>query len=85
MRQPTYDELYGVDLGEYLKFHNKTKEQLLKEIATDIEILQRNYDKYAIRNYELTDEELFLVSKIRNLIEKKRKHYKRIEKWKEAK
>jgi len=77
-----YDIIYGVDLGEYLKIHNKTKEQLEKEIETDIKILQTNYQRYAQRNHTLTDEELEIASAIRKLIEKKRKHLERIKKWK---
>jgi len=76
-----YDIIYGVDLGEYLRFHNKSKEKLIEEIETDIEILQENYQKYAQRNRNLNDDELSIIYNIRNLIEKKRKHLERIKRW----
>jgi methyl coenzyme M reductase subunit C-like uncharacterized protein (methanogenesis marker protein 7) len=74
----SYDELYGVDLNEYLKFHNKTKNQLEKEIERDIKLLKSNLDKL-IKERDITDP---LIGSVYELLKKKSNHLKRIRKWK---
>jgi predicted RNA methylase len=83
-----YDELYGVPLDEYYKILNEridfckgAEEVVPAKVRAEIDILQKNYDRYASRNHQLTDKELELVLNIRKLINKKKKHYERLMKW----
>jgi hypothetical protein len=73
-----YDELYGIDLDKYLEFHNKTKNQLEKEIEKDIKLLKNNLDKL-IKERDITDP---LIGAVYELLKKKENHLKRIRKWK---
>jgi len=92
MKQPTYDELYGVSLDEYYDYLDEHINWRLgadvvvpQIVKCEIEMLQKNYDKYALRNHELDDNELYLAKQIRNLRDKKKKHYKRLLQWQRQK
>ena len=79
----TLDGLYGCNLGEYLKQHNKTKEALINEIEIDIKILTKNYEKYSHNNQNYTVQELIKYGlPVSKLIDKKKLHLKRIQEWK---
>jgi len=92
MKQPTYDELYGISLEDY---YNYLDEHINWKLGADvvvpqivkceIEMLQANYNKYASMNHQLNDKELFLAKQIRELRDKKKKHYKRLMQWQKQK
>ena len=75
-----YKTLYGVSLAEYCIHHNITIKELKSRIKKDIELLKINYKRYADRNEQLDDEELFIAMSIKNLLNKKKKHLEDIEK-----
>jgi len=75
-----YKILYGVSLSGYCSYHNITLDELKERIKKDIELLEINYQKYASRNKELDDEELFIAMSIKSLLDRKREHLKDIEK-----
>ena len=77
----TYDEIYGCTLEEYLKYHNKNKEDLEKELEKDIELLRINYMKYANNKFNLSEIDIQKGIYISKYIEKKRNHLKRIKDW----
>ncbi len=82
MSKLTLDEIYGLDLGEYLILHNKTKQDLINEIKIDINILTKSYRRYADHNQNYTVPELIKYGvPVQKLIEKKRKHLERIQNW----
>lgn len=89
MRQPTYDELYGVNLDEYYEYLDKNANWeegastvIPQIVEAEIEMLEANYKKYAQRNHLLDDHELWLAGRIANLRNKKKKHLKRLLQWK---
>jgi len=73
----SYDELYGIDLDEYLLKHRKTIDELINEISIDISILENN-----LRNKINCNDDCYLINSIVSLLEKKRKHLDKIKKWK---
>ena len=75
-----YKILYGVSLYGYCSYHNITLNELKERIKKDIELLEINYRRYASRNEQLDDEELFIAMSIKSLLDKKREHLKDIEK-----
>ena len=82
MKQPTYEELYGCTLDEYAAYHGTTIEQMMEKTQNDIRLLEINYQRYAQRNHELNDRELFVAMQIKKLIKKKEAHLNRLRKWK---
>jgi hypothetical protein len=74
----SYDELYGVDLTEYLKRTNKSRDKLIFELNQEIKMLKKNLQE-KIEELGVTDP---LVGSIWELLQKKEKHLKRIRKWK---
>ncbi len=76
------DEIYGCTLGEYLEYHNKSKEDLMYELRGDIELLNKSYRRYADDCTKFTLEELTSkATLIHDLMQKKKRHLDRIEKW----
>ena len=75
-----YKILYGVSLEGYCNYHGITLDELKNRIEKDVELLEINYKRYANRNTELDDEELFIAMSIKSLLDKKREHLKDIEK-----
>jgi hypothetical protein len=74
----SYDELYGVDLTEYLKRTNKSRDKLIFELNQEIKMLKENLQE-KIEELGVTDP---LIGSIWELLQKKVKHLKRIKKWK---
>lgn len=64
MSKSFYNRIYGVSLEEYCKAHGWSKEELIKHKEIDIKLLDENYKKYASRNKDLSDEELFTAMDI---------------------
>jgi len=74
----TYEELYGVDLEEYCKYHNVEPEGLVLKTQRDIELLKKNLHKHT---YEAEPTNWELVSQIHKLLNKKIEHLKRLKEW----
>ena len=75
------DEIYGIGIHGYAKAQNKTIEDIINMIEVDIMLLQDNYNRYAVRNLHLSEYDLETVREIKNLIEKKRTHLKRLKEF----
>jgi len=74
----TYEELYGVSLDEYCKYHNINPERLVQKTKKDIELLKKNLHKHT---YEIESTNWNLVSQIHKLLNKKIKHLERLKEW----
>ena len=86
----SYDELYGVSLTEYYDYLDKhiewtTASDVIPQIVKcEIEMLEHNYkENFAKRNIELNEYEQQLAIAIQKLLDKKRKHLKRLLNWKQ--
>lgn len=80
----TLDELYG-SLEGYCKYHQMTVDELIDKTQKDIEILQQRYQEIASQKdkYDSDSYEIKLAQARRELIDKKRKHLKRLLAWKQ--
>ena len=78
-----YDILYGMDIGRYAKRHGTTVDALIRKTAVDIELLRENYQRYARRNTDLSDEEVVVAREISDAIVDKKEHLERLLEWKE--
>lgn len=78
----TLDQIYGCSLGEYLDYLGKTKEALINELEKEIELLDKSRRHYANNKDKYTLEQLVESTEITKLMEKKRKHLKRVQLWK---
>jgi len=74
----SYDEIYGIDLNEYLKRQNKKINDLINEIETDINILKDNMRK----NIYVNNPNWILIGEIHKVIVKKENHLRRLKEWK---
>jgi len=74
----SYDELYGISLGDYCKAHETTLDELIQKIEIDIQILEANLEK--VLNNDSTN---YLVDQIFFTIKKKRDHVERLKEWKQ--
>jgi len=74
----TYEELYGVDLEEYCKYHDTEPNGLVLKTQRDIELLKKNLHKHT---YETETTNWELVGQIHKLLIKKEEHLKRLKKW----
>ena len=74
----TYEELYGVNLEEYSKYHNTKPEKLIQKTEKDIELLKKNLHKHT---YEIKPTNWELIGQIHKLLNKKIEHLKRLKKW----
>ena len=77
----TLDQMYGCSLGEYLDYLGKSKEDLINELEKEIELLDKSRMFYVVNKHKYSLEELVEVTQITDLIEKKRKHLKRVRAW----
>ena len=73
-----YDELYGINIDEYCKYHSITIEDLIEKTKKDIELLKKNLHKHIYT--EPTNWEL--VGSIHRFFLKKEAHLKRLKQWK---
>jgi len=73
-----YDELYGVDISKYCKYHNIEPQRLVLKTEKDIELLKANLHKHT---YDIEPTNWELVSQIHKLLNKKEKHLKRLKEW----
>ena len=73
-----YEELYGVSLNEYCKYHNIEPQQLVLKTEKDIELLKRNLHKHT---YEIEPTNWEIVGQIHKLLNKKINHLKRLKEW----
>jgi len=74
----TYEELYGVDLDEYCKYHDTEPEGLVLKTQRDIELLKKNLHRYT---YEIEPTNWELIGQIHRLLNKKIEHSKRLKEW----
>ena len=81
----TLEEIYGVDIGEYCRLHGIAVDQLIKKTMIDIEILLENYARLEREKFQHDlDSKFFkIISSTQKLIDKKRKHLARLQKWAE--
>ena len=78
----TLDQIYGCSLGEYLNYLGKTKDDLINELEKEIELLDKSRRHYADNKDNYTLEQLVESTEITKLMDKKRKHLKRVKLWK---
>jgi len=74
----TYEELYGVNLEEYCKYHDTEPNGLVLKTQRDIELLKKNLHRHI---YDIEPTNWELVSEIHKLLNKKEEHLKRLKKW----
>ena len=78
----TLDDIYGITLGEYLELHRKTKEDLVRELEIDIDIIENNYKNIVLKNINnLTIDDCLKASRIKDYSNKKKKHLQRVKDW----
>lgn len=77
----TLDQIYGCGLGEYLEYLGKTKENLIIELQREIELLDKSRMHFAENKHNYSLDQLVEATEISKLIEKKRKHLKRVQSW----
>jgi len=81
-----YDDLYGVNLKEYCIAHNTNPEKLIQKIDIDIRLL-KNRLNYLLEQEsqkpfrEQNNSDLYLITKVYQLIQKKEKHKDRLREW----
>jgi len=80
MSNYTYDDIYGISLDEYCKWHNLKLDDLIKKVQVDIDILKVNLDK-TLRK-KLPYPESYLETVIFQTIKKKEKHLQHLLDWK---
>jgi len=75
----SYQDIYGVSLGEYCQAHGISVVDLIKKVETDIKLLKN-------RLRELVDKDEYVVNPLINevyqTLKKKEKHLKRLKGWK---
>ncbi len=86
MTDKDYDELYGIDIGEYCRRHETTIEELIHKSDIDIKILYENLGRLieAERAGKLSYNEMYLIDTISFTINKKHKHIQRLKDWEVA-
>ena len=76
----SYDDIYGISLDEYCKWHNLTLDNLIKKVQVDIDILKSNLNFTLKKN--LPYPESYLETMIYKTIQKKEKHLQHLLDWK---
>ena len=74
-----YDELYGVNIDEYCKYHNITIQDLIAKTKRDIQLLKKRLNQLVKIENRIGDP---LVTAVYELLQKKEKHLKRLKNWK---
>jgi len=78
-----YDELYGISIDEYCKYHNTTIDSLISKTSKDIELLKRRLN--CLIYEEKVDIGSQLINDVYSLLQKKERHLERLKKWKRKK
>ena len=79
MQEIGYDELYGVNLDEYCKFHQITIDDLMNKTKKDIELLNKRLYILVCKKNKLGSQ---ITNEVYKLLQKKKKHLERLKKWK---
>ena len=74
-----YDKLYGMTLDKYCFIHGTTIDKLIDKVEKDIFLLEDRITTLVWEENLLLDP---LVGSCYSLLNKKRKHLKRLKKWK---
>ena len=74
-----YDQLYGMTIDEYCKAHNTNVDNLINKTNTDIKLLEKRLKHLVWKDNKLLEP---IVGSCFMLLNKKRKHLKRLKKWK---
>jgi len=75
----TYDDIYGISLGEYCKLHNLTLDDLIEKVRMDINILKVNLG--VVINEDKPYPENYIENVIFQTIKKKEKHLEHLLDW----
>ena len=76
----SYDDIYGISLDEYCKWHDLTLDDLIKKVEIDIDILKASL--MATLEKKLPYPESYLETMIYKTISKKEKHLQHLLDWK---
>lgn len=74
-----YDDIYGVDIEQYLKIQGTTLEELMHKIEIDIELMNSNLRTVMAK--KLPYPESYLETAIYKAVSKKTKHLSRLQEW----
>jgi len=75
------EQLYDVSLDDYCKIHNTTIDNLINKTKIDINLL-RSHLRELLEKDKLVEP---ITEAVERLLDKKRKHLKRLEEWKNKK
>jgi len=76
------DEIFGVDIDGYCKFHGITVDDLMNKSKKDIELLKKRLHTLVHVEDRMLDP---VTNEVQKLLNKKEKHLKRLKQWKRSK